>query len=177
MNKYLVVTVLTQDRPGVANQLTSAVTENNCNILDSRMVALGSEFAISMLISGNAESILNFENNLTELEQKLDLLTQRKYTEPVDEHHSLLPYSIQVVSLDAPGIIKDISTFFTNQSINIENIHSESFKAPHTAAPMLAVTMTVKIPDSIKISDFKEQFIDYCDELNLDATIGQLKTW
>ena len=171
MNKYLVVTALTQDRPGVANQLTSTVTECNCNILDSRMAALGSEFAISMLICGSAESILNFENALTALEEKLDLLTQTKYTEPADEHLRLLPYSIQVVSLDSPGIIKDISTFFSNQSINIENIHSESFKAPHTAAPMLAVNMIVNLPESIKIADIREQFIDYCDEFNLDATM------
>ncbi|MCP4270665.1 MAG: glycine cleavage system protein R [Gammaproteobacteria bacterium] len=176
MKKYLVITVLTRDRPRIANQLTSTVTESNCNILDSRMATLGSEFTISMLISGEAESLVKFENALKFLEQELDLQTQIKYTKPTEEHHSLLPYSIQVLSLDAPGIIKDISTFFSNQSLNIENMHSESYKAPHTAAPMLTVDMTVNIPEGIKISDIREQFLDYCDELNLDATIEPLKT-
>jgi len=174
MKKYLVITVLTEDRPGITNKLTSTATESNCNILDSRMAALGSEFAISMLLSGKAEFLVKFENKLKNLEQELGLLTQTKYTEPAEDHHNLLPYSVQVTSLDAPGIIKDISTFFSNQSINIENMHSESYKAPHTAAPMLAVKMVVNIPESIKISDIREQFMDYCDDLSLDATIELL---
>jgi len=175
MQKYLVVTVLACDKPGIANQITSIATENNCNILDSRMAALGKEFAVVMMICGDSASISNFEKELANLEKKLDLLIQSKYTEPADEHISLLPYSIQVIALDAPGIIKDISTFFSSQSVNIENMHTDSYKAPHTAAPMIAINMTVNIPVNMQIAEMRDQFIDFCDELNLDASIEPLK--
>jgi len=175
MQKFLVISVLSSDRPGIANQLTSIATENNCNILDSRMAVLGSEFAVIMMITGNTDSLKAFENNLGSFGKERDLLIQVKYTKAPDNQISLLPYSIHVVALDAPGILKDISTFFSNHSINIENMHTDSYKAPHTAAPMLAINMTVNIPVNLQLADLRDQFIDFCDELNLDANMEPLK--
>ncbi len=175
MQKFLVISILASDKPGTANHITSIATENNCNILDSRMAALGREFAVIMMISGESAAISNFEKDLTLLQKKLNLLIQSKFTEQPEEHISLLPYNVQVIALDAPGIIKDISTFFSRQHINIENMQTDSYKAPHTAAPMLVINMTVNIPNNMQIADLRDQFMDFCDQLNLDASIEPLK--
>ena len=175
MQNYLVVSVLAADRPGIANDLTTIATEHNCNIVDSRMVVLGGEFAVVMMLSGSWNSIAKFEDALSSLEKKLGLLTLVKRTELPQNTTSLMPYGIQVVALDNPGIIKDISTFFSSQSINIENLQTDSYKAPHTAAPMLILNMTVNIPVGMHIADLREQFTIFCDDLNLDASMEPLK--
>lgn len=175
MQNYLVVSVLGTDRPGIANDLSTIAAEYECNIIDSRMAVLGGEFAVIMMLSGSWSSIAKFENALTSLEQKMGLHTLVKRTELAANKTSLMPYEIQVVALDTPGIIKEVSTFFSSQQINIENLHTDTYKAPHTAAPMLILNMTVNIPVSLHIADLREQFTLFCEDLNLDATIEPLR--
>lgn len=175
MLNYLVVSVLGADKPGIANELTTIAAEYNCNIVDSRMAVLGGEFAVIMLVSGSWSSVAKFENAMPGLEQKLGLLTLVKRTELPSDRSNLMPYAIQVVAIDTPGIIKEISTFFSSQSINIENLQTDSYKAPHTAAPMLVLNMTVNIPISMHIADLRERFTLFCDDLNLDATMEPVK--
>lgn len=175
MQNYLVVSVLGADRPGIANQLSTLASEHNCNIVDSRMAVLGGEFAVIMMLEGSWSSIAKFENAISTLEQKHGLLTLVKRTEMPKNKSNLMPYGIQVVALDTPGIIKEISTFFSNRSINIENLQTDTYKAPHTAAPMLVINMTVNISISMHIADLREDFTIFCDDLNLDATMEPLK--
>jgi len=175
MQNYLVVSVLGADKPGIANSLTAAATECNCNVVDSRMAVLGGEFAVIMMLAGSWNAIAKFETTLKSMEKKLGLLTLVKRTELPENRSNLMPYEIQVVALDSPGIIKDISTFFSTQSINIENLHTDSYKAPHTAAPMLVVNMTVNVPVSMHVADLRDRFTLFCDDLNLDASMEPMK--
>ncbi len=175
MDSYLVITILATDKPGIANDLTSIAADNNCNIIDSRMAVFGNEFAVLMMISGSWNSVAKFENALKTLEQKQGYQILVKRTEANDNKANQMPYSVEVVALDSPGIIKDVSTFFANQSINVENLVTETYKAPHTAAPMLVLNMTVNISFDIQIADLREEFMIFCDELNLDATLEPIK--
>ncbi|PCJ46698.1 MAG: glycine cleavage system protein R [Gammaproteobacteria bacterium] len=175
MEKYLVVSVLGADKPGIANALTTISSENSCNVVDSRMAVLGGEFAVIMMISGSWSSIAKFENSLKSIAKKLDLITMVKPTEMPTYRSNLMPYGIQVVALDSPGIIKEISTFFASQDINIENLQTDAYKAPHTAAPMLVLNMTVNIPVNMHIADLREKFTLFCDDLNLDASMEPMK--
>ncbi|RLA03438.1 MAG: glycine cleavage system protein R [Gammaproteobacteria bacterium] len=175
MKKYLVVSALGTDRPGIANHLATLAAENNCNIVDSMMVALGSEFAVTMMISGSWNAIAKFEDAVPGLEKKLELSTIIKRTEIPENRTNLLPYSVQVVSMDEPGIIKEISTFFSSQQINIENLQTETYNAPHTGAPMLVINMTVNVPATMHISDLRDRFLLFCDDINLDANMEPVK--
>lgn len=171
MDSYLVITVLATDQPGITNEISTIAAANHCNIQDSRMAVFGDEFAMIMMLSGSWNSIAKFENALKQLEKKLDFQTLTKRTEVDNKKTSQMPYSIEVVALDSPGIIKDISTFFANQAINIENLITETYKAPHTAAPMIMLNMTVNISFDVHIAELREQFMIFCDDLNLDATL------
>ncbi|MCP3674715.1 MAG: glycine cleavage system protein R [Gammaproteobacteria bacterium] len=175
MENYLVVSVLGADKPGIANELSTISSENCCNVVDSRMAVLGGEFAVIMMIAGSWNSIAKFETALGVLEKKEGLMTLVKRTEMPLNKSNLMPYGVQVISVDSPGIIKDISTFFSSQSINIENLQTDSYKAPHTAAPMLVINMTVNIPVSMHIADLRDRFTSFCDDLNLDASIEPMK--
>ena len=57
MRDYLVISIIASDSPGLAESFSRITSQNNCNIEDSRMAIMGSEFSASMLISGTAEDI------------------------------------------------------------------------------------------------------------------------
>ncbi len=171
MKEYLVVSVLGTDQPGIINKLSAVVNHHNCNIEDTRMAVLGGEFALLMLIQGDSKSVSSVARELPIKAEELGLTTQLKQTTPRTPKEASRPYQVRVVALDNPGIVKDIAGFFGEQSINIEEMHTSTYSAAHTGTQMFELNMVVNIPANTTISALKEQFIRFCDDRNLDATI------
>jgi glycine cleavage system transcriptional repressor len=172
---FLVISALGQDRPGLVNELTRAILDSGCNIVDSRMSVLGGEFAIILLLSGNWNAIAKLETLREGLEKRLEMTIVTKRTEPRVPRDNLLPYAVDVVSIDQPGIVHHLAEFFSTRNINIENLDTSSYAAAHTGTAMFAVHMTVGIPAEQHIATLREQFMDFCDDLNLDAIMEPIK--
>jgi len=49
------------------------------------------------------------------------------------------------------------------------------YAAAHTGTPMFSVHLTVDIPASLQIALLRDEFMDFCDQLNLDAVIEPIK--
>ena len=174
-NSHLVISALGQDRPGIVNQISKAIYELDCNISDSRMTVLGGEFAILLLIEGNWNTLAKLEDALPALEQQLDLTIIAKRTKERSADTALLPYGVEVVSLDHPGIVHHLASFFSRRNINIEDMVTSSYAAAHTGTPMFSVHMTVGIPSHLHIATLRDEFMEFCDSLNLDAVLEPVK--
>ena len=172
---HLVISALGEDRPGLVNDLSLAVFNSGCNIVDSRMTVLGGDFAILLLVSGNWNNLAKLEGQLGKLEERLTLTISSKRTEPRTESRMALPYTVEVVSLDHPGIVYRLANFFSTRGITIHDLNTTSYAAAHTGTPMFAVNMTVDIPAEVHIAVLREEFMVFCDELNLDAIIEPIK--
>jgi glycine cleavage system transcriptional repressor len=77
--------------------------------------------------------------------------------------------------MDQPGIVHNLASFFSQRQINIQEMVTSSYAAAHTGTPMFAVHMTVDIPASLQISVLRDEFMDFCDQLNLDAVMEPVK--
>ncbi|TVO74840.1 glycine cleavage system protein R [Sedimenticola selenatireducens] len=168
---YLVISALGKDRPGIVDALSKSILEFGCNITDSRMTVLGGEFAILLMVEGNWNTLTKMEESIAGLEQQLSLTIIAKRTEQRDRSNPFLPYVVEVVSLDHPGIVHQLASFFSKRSINIEDMATTSYAAPHTGTMMFSVHMTVGIPADIHIASLRDEFMEFCDAINLDAII------
>lgn len=171
MQEYLVISAIGEDKPGIINGLSQAATECSCNILDTRMTVLGGEFALIMMISGQAEPISAAESLLPQVADSFGLTTILKRTRPRQEGDASRPYLISVIALDHPGIVREIAGFFSQRDINIEEMETGTYPAAHTGSPMFSLELSVNVPAKVAIAPLKEAFIAFCDERNLDATI------
>ncbi len=174
-NNQMVISALGKDRPGLVDDLTRVIYDLDCNILDSRMTVLGGEFAILLLVEGPWNQLARLEGQLPDLERNLGLTIVSKYTEPPEGPYDALPYTVDVVSLDHPGIVNSLAAFFSQRGINILDLNTTSYAAPHTGTPMFAVHMHIGIPPGIRIGLLRDEFFDYCDSLNLDAVMEPYK--
>jgi len=172
---YLVISALGQDRPGIVNSLSRAIADHGCNIEDSRMTVLGGEFAAMLLVEGKWNTLAKVENILPDLEKQLGMTIIAKRTGQRETGRNLIPYGVEVVSMDHPGIVNSLAGFFADREINIEDMVTSSYAAPHTGTPMFSVHITVGIPSGMHIAELRDQFMDYCDSLNLDAVLEPLK--
>jgi glycine cleavage system transcriptional repressor len=88
----------------------------------------------------------------------------------------VLSYTVDVVALNQPGIVSKLSSFFSARSINIHDMATNAYKAAHTASPMFSVRMIIDVPSHVQISQLREDFLDLCDEDNLDGVMEPLKS-
>jgi len=171
MKKHLVISALGKDRPGIVNQISKAIVEAGCNIEDSRMTVLGGEFALILLVSGQWNEVAKLETQIRTLEKKLELMISMKATEPRAVKDRMVPYTVDVVSMDHPGIVQNVAAFFSTRDINIEDLSTWTYAAAHTGTPMFSMNMTISIPASQNIGQLRDEFTRFCDEMNLDATL------
>ena len=171
MSEQLVITALGDDRPGIVDELSKALFKHNLNIEDSRMSVLGGEFAVLLLVSGPKQSIDDFVGDTASLEQSLNMKILVKMTSSKTGTQAVVPYTVEVVAIDHPGIVHKLASFFSGRQINIVDLHTERYAAAHTATPMFAVSITIGVPADMAIKALRDEFIDMCDELNLDASM------
>ncbi|MQM39490.1 hypothetical protein KBTX_03516 [wastewater metagenome] len=77
--------------------------------------------------------------------------------------------------MDQGGVVHQLSNFFSVREIDIRDLATTTYTAVYTGTPMFSVRMTVDVPARMQIARLREEFMDFCDELNLDAIIEPAK--
>ncbi len=167
----LVISALGGDRPGIVDELSNAVYSQKLNIEDSRMTVLGGEFAILLLASGSDTDIEKFCTQKSALEKTLQMQILLKPTTAAELNNSIIPCQVDVAAIDHPGIVRNLASFFSDKRINIMNLDTDKYAAPHTGTPMFSLHMTIGIPTDIAIAPLRDDFNIFCDERNLDAEL------
>lgn len=175
MNRFLAITLLGEDRPGLIGQLAATIDDCGCAFGDSRAGVLGREFMLQLLVSGKWNAIAKLESALPPLAERLGLQLLTRRTEPRTIEEARLPYLVEIVALEKAGIVQYFADFFAGKNINIEEMSTQAYPAPHTGSPMYTLGMTVGIPASLSIADLRDAFLDLCDQLNLDGVIEPAK--
>ena len=55
-------------------------------------------------------------------------------------------------------------------------VSTRSYAAAHTGAPMFAVQIVINVPGKLHVAQLREEFMDFCDSLNLDAILEPVKS-
>lgn len=175
MQNYLVITALGDHDPRLVEHFTRSIKDSGCNISESRMAALGDRYALILMLTGSWDAIAKMEDLLPRLEERLNLSITSSRTRPEHPKQSLMPYAIDVVAFDQIGVVHEITKFIANNNINIQALYTNSYSAAHTGTPMISLHMTINIPTDISIAALRGNFMDFCDQLNLDAIMEPVK--
>lgn len=171
MTNSLVISALGNDKPGIVNELSKTILDQGGNISESRMTVLGGEFAMMLLVNGSQDCIENILSKLEATGEKLNLTLIAKETETQDSNKKRLPYQVNVISMDHPGIVHNISDFLSSHNLNIEEIETKTYPAAHTGTPMFSLDMIISVPSDSSIKSLRDEFVTFCDDLNLDASL------
>lgn len=171
MDQLIVISALGTDRPGIVQALSKAVLEYDGNIMDSRMTVLGGEFAVLMLVAGNAATLDSLEAGQQQLADQLNLRITLKRTRAPEASSAALPYEVEVVAMDNPGIVHEIALFFSGRNINIDDLHTGTYAAPHTGTRMFSLHLTLSMNAEHSVAQLRDAFLDFCEARNLDATM------
>lgn len=170
MSDYLIISAIGKDRPGIVNSVSQIIVKHQGNITSSRMMAMGGEFSLMLMVEGNSDVIKKIQSAIPDMESSLGLTIVSKHTK-AKATTARVPCNVSVVSMDHPGIVQQVADFFSSRDVNIEEMNTDTYPAAHTGTPMFALDMIVSLPSDMKVASLRETFIDFCDALNLDATM------
>ena len=139
------------------------------------MATLGAEFAMLMLVSGNWHTLNRLETSLEKLGDDVSLTFTIRKTDVHEPREDRMPYAVDVVALDQQGIVYHLADFIAARDIEIADVATRRYAAAHTGAPMFAVQMAINIPSRLNLAQLREEFLELCDRLNLDAILEPVK--
>ncbi|MGA0104647.1 MAG: glycine cleavage system protein R, partial [Steroidobacteraceae bacterium] len=118
MKQHIAIAAIGGDRIGLVHDLSKVIADCGGSISESRMTALGADFAILMMVSGNWHSIARMETELKRLAESTGVSLQVRRTEPRKVREDQIPYSVDVVCLEQPGIVAALTGFFAARGID-----------------------------------------------------------
>lgn len=174
-SRLLIAAIVPNDPPSL-RELTGRITNVECNIEESHVAALGQETAGLFLVSGSWNAIARLETALQKLAAEENMTITLTRTEARSQEGNHLPYAVEVIAADDPGIVHHLVGFFSHRKITIDGLVSNCYQAVQTGTPMFAAHLSIAIPANVQIAALREEFMEFCDRLNLDAILEPVKT-
>ena len=138
MKQLIAISAIGNDRTGLVYDLTRVVVDCGGNILESRMTALGNEFAMLMLVAGNWHTLAKLEGELAKLGESSGLTIISRRTETRPPRTDMVSYTVDVVCLDQPGVLHSLAGFFSSRGIDIGDISTRTLqRRAHRRADVL----------------------------------------
>ena len=105
----LILTAVGPDQVGLVEKISQFIAQHGCNIEDSKMAVFCGEFALILLISGDAGNLLKVANAYNELGilTGLNISVRKPAAKRVPAQS--LPYRITASCLDHPGVVHRLS--------------------------------------------------------------------
>ena len=130
-------TVLADATPAIRSELVEALEpERLARIAKAQRLMQEQDIdAILLLVEGPWNKLARLEDQVEELEGRLELTISTKRTEERRAEANLLPYAVDVVALDHPGIVYNLASFFSQRGINIEDM-TTAFRQPFNVGPV-----------------------------------------
>ena len=172
---HLLINAYTTHPESPLLSVTRRITDSGCNLVDARLSTVGRDVSVTALAVGPWDAVAKLEAMLTRLEREEGLKLNWYRTGPKQVQSNLLPYVVEVVAADKPGILFQLADFFDRQGITIESLHCSRYRAMQTGADMFSAQVTIGVPASMHIAALRDDFLEFCDHLNLDAIMDPMK--
>ncbi|WP_196158052.1 glycine cleavage system protein R [Reinekea sp. G2M2-21] len=118
----LILTIMANDRPGIAERLAREIEAHHGNWLESRMATMAGKFAGIVRIDVPSEHAEAAQKALQRLRDD-GLSVQIEHGETVDQQ--VQEHCIEVVGNDRPGIVREVTQALASLSVNVIDLQTE----------------------------------------------------
>lgn len=168
INNYLIVSALGTNRPEIISELSRAFLQCGCNLLTIKTHIFGQDLSVMVYLAGNWGAIAKIEATLPSLEQRLNVVLHARRTSGPELDGKFISYTAQITAIDKPGILNGLSDFLSGFLVRIEEVSGQTYIS-QSATLMASINVRIQVPETVHLATFREQFMSYCDDQNLDA--------
>lgn len=172
MASSLVLTVMGPDRPGLVEALSSTVAAHGANWLESRMAHLAGHFVGLLRVSVPDAQTAALRGALRALEAEgLRVQVEAGATPEPDPDDRVL--ALELVGLDRPGIIRDVSRALALRGVNVEELDTRCESAPMSGEVLFRARARLRVPGGVE--ELRETLEKIASELMVDLSLDDAK--
>lgn len=172
MNKHLILSFIADDRPGLVDRLSDAVTQSGGNWLESRLAHMAEKFA------GIVRVELADDSKAQALKARLEALEAEGIRVSIAEAHkeaerSGIAVVIDLVGLDHPGIVREITHCLAVRRVSIETMDTYTDEAPMGGGILFHARMEVRYPAGLDEEQLRRELEGIAQALMVDLTMRE----
>ena len=167
----LVVTLIGPDHPGIVDAVAEVVAAHGGNWLESRMAHLAGKFAGVLCVEVEDEQLAALSDALGRLEVAgLKVVVERSAPVEATREHAM---EIELVGVDRPGLVHEISALLAAQRVNVEELLTDRPMAAHSGDRMFQAQIRVTIPESVDVSAVRDGLERLAGDLMVDIRLTE----
>ena len=164
----LIISAVGSDRPGIISELSGIITTHGGNVEESRMSRLGSDFAIIMLVSVSTD----WEESLEVALQSINDLTISTKLTQIQEIGDNKKYKIGLNGADNEGIVKVLSKYLAENSINVLEMETHISHAPISGTPLFNLNASVSVPNDVEETVIQSDLSQIAQKLGVEIQLN-----
>ncbi len=171
----LAFSVLGGSKSDILAEILPAVSECLCNIVEIRFSQLDYSNAAYLLIEGNWNEVAKLETMLDNINKRPDIFINSMRPEDTFEDDDYVPYSLETICSDRINLVQCISTFLIERNMIINEISGSRYRTSYIDTPVFSTKFIIFVPPGLRLLSLREEFLDFCDQLNIDAILEPIK--
>lgn len=176
MRRYFILTAIGNDRPGIVADLAEMVFETGCNLEDSSMMDLASEFSTMVLISGQGEELqerLHMACKHLEYEKGMTI-----FIKPVEGRDSPArppggrPFHLHTMGEDKAGVVARTARVIAKVGGNITELNSHVQPAASTGTPLYEMEIRFELQGDADLEALRRELDAIEESLHIEITLN-----
>lgn len=168
----LVLTLIGPDRPGLVEAVAEPIAAHGGNWLESRMAHLAGQFAGILRVEVPDASAAALMDALRRLEARGLRITVESGPRPA-EAAARRTLVVELVGLDRPGIVREISRVLAERGVNIEELVTDRTPAPMSAEMLFRSHARVNVPEKLDAADLRVRLEKVAQDLMVQVSLGE----
>ncbi len=171
MQQHIVITVITNDRPGVVEKLADTIHQHGGNWLESQLSHLAGKFAGIVHVAVPTESVTQLQTALESLKEIGIRITLDATDNTPASNSSVQQLRFELTGMDRPGIVKEVSKAFAESQVNMLELETECSSMPWSGEPLFEATGIISAPPELSIDTIELSLEPIALALGLDITL------
>lgn len=168
----LVLTLIGPDRPGLVETVAEPIAAHGGNWLESRMAHLAGQFAGILRVEVPDAKAAALVDALRRLEARGLRITVESGPRPAPPavRRTLV---VDLVGLDRPGIVREISHVLAERGVNIEELVTDRTPAPMSAEMLFRSRARVNVPEALDAAELRGRLEKVAQDLMVQVTVEE----
>lgn len=180
MKQWFALSAIGRDRPGIVADLAELIYDCDCNLEDSSMTILGSEFAVLLLLTGEGDDVqqrLSAACKRLEWEKRLTVFFRPLEGEPIPYGvtQRAAPYELQAVGVDKAGIVARVARCLASHNVNVTQMSTSSRPEPGTGTPIYHMRIRMDVPEGTDHGGLRRELDGISTALHIDLSLQLAK--
>jgi glycine cleavage system regulatory protein len=169
----LILTLVGPDRPGLVSQLSEQVAARGGSWLESRMAHLAGQFAGIVLVDIADGQVGALTASFAELHENGLQVLVHQAAGVVAQASAEALLVLDMVCLDRPGIVRDITRVLAASGVNIEELTTNILSGSFSGETMFHAEARLRVPQAIGTDGLRAELERLGNDMMVDLNLSQ----